>query len=145
MEWSLKIREVDSEMVFEMFGLYMRIYYVSNNRIQYKGSEEQLISMGFTKIGESKRISIIMTVSDVTVPFYKGKIALPNGELVDIALCVDEEEDSSILYFPYFLFNRIVVDIDSENAFLSADMNKLKAGIEHSNRLHLDELRQITI
>ncbi len=52
--------------------------------------------MGFSKIGVIGRLSLFMLIKMVTIPCYKGKIALPNGEVVDIVLCVDEKLSNTI-------------------------------------------------
>lgn len=146
MEWGLILCEIDSVMEFELSkGLYMGMNYSWNDRIQYKGSEKLLVSMGFTRIGEVGRLSLFMLIEMVTLPCYKGKIGLPNGEVVDIILCVDEQGDSSIISFPYYLFNRIFIDVNSNKVLLDAEISKLKNAIEHSNKLYLQEMGQTSI
>ena len=101
--------------------------------------------MGFTRIGEVGRLSLFMLIEMVTLPCYIGKIGLPNGEVVDIILCVDEQGDSSIISFPYYLFNRIFIDVNSNKVLLDAEISKLKNAIEHSNKLYLQEMGRTSI
>lgn len=136
MEWKLKIHETDDRLTFEMGkGLDMVIHYGNNKQIQFKGKEEHLQRMGFVKIGTVPRLNLIVLVEFLDVPIYKGNIRLPNGEAVELIVCVDENGENAMLSFPYIAFEKILIDVSKQEVILQADMEKLKGVIEESNRL----------
>jgi len=141
MEWKLKIYKTEEAINYEIGnGLYMIINYSKNPMIQFKGTEEQLKAMGFVKIGKSVRLNMYMTIEFVTNPCYKGKFMLPNGEIVEIILYLDEKGEEATLCFPHGFFERIVLDVKNQEVTLQVDIAQLKAAIENSNRLCMEEL-----
>ncbi len=141
MEWKLKIKEIGSGMKYVMGNdLHMIINYENDSRIEFSGTEKQLQDMGFIKIGEAVRLSMYMLIELVNIPCYKGKIVLPDGEVIDIVLCVEENGEVPILCLPYKVFDKILINVKKEEVILSADIAKLKATIENNNKRYLEEI-----
>ena len=141
MEWKLKLCEVESSLYCEMYkGQYLYINYTDNPRVQFKGTEKHLKDMGFVKIGEVYRMNIIMVIEMINIPCYKGKIMLPNGEIVEIFLCLDEEDTEAVFGFPYKTFEKITIDVRKQEVVLSAEIAHIKSIIENSNKLYMEEL-----
>lgn len=83
---------------------------------------------------------LYMLIELVNIPCYKGKIVLPDGEVIDIVLCVEENGGVPILCLPYKVFDKILIDVKKEEVILSADIDKLKFIIENNNKRYLEEI-----
>ena len=141
MEWKLAFHETDSMLDYEIRnGLYMAINYSDSDKIQFKGTEEHLQSMGFIQVGELGAFSMELAIDYVSLPCYKGKINLPNGENVDIIICINNYDTNATLGFPYTAFEKILIDLNKREVTLSINIAKLKSLIEKSNKKYMEEL-----
>ena len=141
MEWKLKIHQTEQSVTYEMCkNCYMIIGYYNQDMIQFKGTEEQLKLMGFVKIGEVPRLCITLVIQNITIPCYKGKIMLPNGEMVDLVVCLEEHGNDATFCFPYKCFEKISIDVKKQEVTLQANIDNLKSVIENSNKTYMGEL-----